>query len=84
MKSDVNPMQRAHQAPRCTAHSKRSGFLCKNPAVRGWTVCRMHGARGGHPEGFNNPAFKEGSRAKQFSRQRLFFREFFRLFNREL
>ena len=34
--------------PRCTAHSKRTGLLCKSPAVRGWTVCRMLGARGGH------------------------------------
>jgi hypothetical protein len=32
-KPDINPM---HTAPRCTAHSKRTGFPCKAPAVRGW------------------------------------------------
>ena len=32
---------------RCKAKSKRSGEQCKNYAVRGCTVCRMHGARGG-------------------------------------
>lgn len=31
----------------CTARSKRSGQLCKAPAVSGFNVCRMHGARGG-------------------------------------
>ncbi len=46
-----NLMQSAHAAPRCTATSKRSGKRCKAPAVRGWTVCRMHGARGGAPQG---------------------------------
>jgi hypothetical protein len=40
-------MQRAHVAPRCTAKSKRTGKPCRAPAVRGWKVCRMHGARGG-------------------------------------
>lgn len=32
---------------RCKAKSKRSGERCKNYAVRGYSVCRMHGARGG-------------------------------------
>ena len=70
MKSDANPMQSAHQSPRCTALSKRSGFLCKNPAVRGWTVCRMHGARGGHGEGAANPAYRHGMRSREFKDQR--------------
>lgn len=35
---------------RCTARSKRSGEPCRNPAVLGWDVCRMHGARGGRPK----------------------------------
>tara|TARA_B100000989_G_scaffold288808_1_gene259921 strand:+ start:462 stop:749 length:288 start_codon:yes stop_codon:yes gene_type:complete len=34
---------------RCTARSKRTGDPCRNPAVLGWNVCRMHGARGGRP-----------------------------------
>ncbi len=32
---------------RCKAKSKRSGEQCKNYAMREFTVCRMHGARGG-------------------------------------
>jgi len=39
------------RAPRCTAKSKRSGERCKAPAVRGWKVCRFHGARVGAPKG---------------------------------
>ena len=34
-------------ALRCTACAKHSKKQCKNPAVSGFTVCRMHGARGG-------------------------------------
>lgn len=34
----------------CTATSKLSGERCKNPAVKGYDVCRMHGARGGAPK----------------------------------
>lgn len=32
---------------RCRARSKRSGEQCKNYAIKGCGVCRMHGARGG-------------------------------------
>ena len=63
MKSDANPMQSAHAAPRCAAHSKRSGFLCKNPAVRGWAVCRMHGAGGGARCGLVHPNYRHGLRS---------------------
>ena len=62
MESDVNPMQRAHRSPRCTARSKRSGILCKNPAVRGWAVCRMHGAGGGTRSGSQHPNYRHGVR----------------------
>lgn len=31
----------------CKAKSKRSGIQCKNNAVRGKSVCRMHGAFAG-------------------------------------
>ncbi|MEM7291236.1 MAG: HGGxSTG domain-containing protein, partial [Pseudomonadota bacterium] len=51
MKNDMTPMEKAHAAPRCTAHSKRTGLPCKNPAVKGWTVCRLHGAGGGQKAG---------------------------------
>ena len=54
-----NPMQRA---PRCSARSKRTGKPCKAPAVRGYSVCRMHGAGGGAPLG-NRNAYKHGGRS---------------------
>jgi hypothetical protein len=49
-----NPMQSAHDAPRCKAKSKRTGKPCGAPAVRCYRVCRMHGARGGAPTGKDN------------------------------
>ena len=47
-------------SPRCTATSKRTGQRCCAPAVRGWNVCRFHGARGGAPKGPRNGAYKHG------------------------
>lgn len=61
MKTDANPMQRA---PRCNAHSKRTGLPCRAPAVSGLTVCRMHGAGGGAPSGRRNGAWRHGDRTK--------------------
>ena len=49
-----------HRAPRCRALSKRSGLQCRAPAMRGHSVCRMHGARGGAPKG-NRNAVKHGA-----------------------
>ena len=62
MKPDTYPM---HKSPRCTAHCKRTGLPCCNPAVRGWSVCRMHGARGGAKPGRLNPAYRHGGRTKE-------------------
>ena len=56
-----NPMRKAHEAPRCTARCKRTGLPCKAPAVRGWNVCRMHGARGGAPSGAANGNYRHGA-----------------------
>jgi uncharacterized protein YjcR len=59
-KVEINPMQLPiHLAPRCKARSKRSGNPCRSPAVRGFNVCRMHGAGGGAPIG-NCNAVKHG------------------------
>ena len=44
---------------------KRSGQRCRAPAVRGWQVCRMHGARGGAPHGNRNGNYKHGGRTKK-------------------
>lgn len=78
MKSGMNPMQSAHASPRCTARSKRSSFLCKNPAVRGWRVCRMHGAGGGHAPGPEHPAWKHGMRSEERTDERRMLNEFVR------
>ena len=67
-KFEANPMKTEaekpeypfQKAPRCTATSKRTGQRCKAPAVRGWNVCRFHGARGGAPNGEANGAWKHG------------------------
>ena len=58
--SAINPMHRAHQAQRCAARSKRTGQPCRAPAVRGWRVCRMHGAGGGAPKGERNGRYRTG------------------------
>ena len=63
-KSDTDPMQSAHASPRCHARSKRTGQPCRSPAVRGWTVCRMHGARGGGQKGEQNGAYVHGERTQ--------------------
>ena len=54
-----HPAQRLADAPRCTATAKSTRCRCNAPAVKGWTVCRMHGARGGAPSG---PAYARGAR----------------------
>jgi hypothetical protein len=59
----MNLMRQAelmHQAPRCSAKSKRSGQPCQAPAVRGFKVCRCHGARGGAPKGEAHGNWKHG------------------------
>ena len=66
MKDDDYPMHAANQAPRCTAHSKRTGESCKAPAVAGWRVCRMLGAWGGHKAGPSHPSWKHGMRSREW------------------
>jgi len=59
-----NPMHRCNAAPRCGAKSKRTSLPCQSPAVKGYRVCRMHGAGGGAPEGKRNGNFRHGARTK--------------------
>jgi hypothetical protein len=61
-KTSNHPM---HLSRRCKAHSKRTGVPCKSPAVNGWKVCRMHGARGGGLEGKRNGNYRHGGRTKR-------------------
>lgn len=70
MKDDMNPMSAAKNAPRCTAHSKRTGERCKGPAVTGWQVCRFHGAGGGHKAGPTHPSWKHGMRSWEWVENR--------------
>ena len=44
-------------AKQCKAHSKSTGERCRNPAVIGFEVCRMHGA---HGPGSKRPGRKPG------------------------
>lgn len=66
-KVSLHPM---HLALRCHAISKRSGCRCQAPAVRGFKVCRMHGARGGGLKGAANGNFRHGLRTKEAMRER--------------
>jgi hypothetical protein len=73
MKSNDNPTrptQRLADAPRCTATAKTTGCRCKGPAVKGWRVCRMHGARGGAPSGPANGMWRHGERSVAAQRTR--------------
>ena len=70
MNDDDNPMSKAHAAPRCRATSKRTGQPCKGPAVKGWPVCRFHGAGGGHSSGRDHPSWQHGMRAREWIRER--------------
>ena len=60
----INPMHSPpwpmHLSPRCRGRSKRTGQPCRSPAVKGWKVCRMHGAGGGAPEGRRNGRYRTG------------------------
>ena len=66
------------KAPRCHATSKRTGVRCKAPAVRGWAVCRFHGARGGGPTGERNGMYRHGLYTKEAVEERRLLRELLR------
>ena len=56
----MNRLYAFQKAPRCSATSKRTRERCRAPAVKGWTVCRFHGAGGGGPKGERNGNYKHG------------------------
>lgn len=60
----TSPIERLRDAPRCHATAKSTGERCKCPAVKGWRVCRVHGARGGHKAGPTHPKWKHGQRSR--------------------
>jgi hypothetical protein len=53
----IYPFQKS---PRCKATSKRTRKPCMAPAVKGWAVCRFHGARGGAPKGERHGRYRYG------------------------
>jgi hypothetical protein len=57
---------RLQAAPRCRSRSKRTKLPCRAPAVRGFDVCRFHGARGGAAHGDRN-AWKHGARGEAWA-----------------
>ena len=42
----MHPTERLQNAPRCGAHSRRTGQPCRAPAIRDKQRCRMHGCKG--------------------------------------
>ena len=77
-----NPMNARYpfqMSPRCTATSKRTGKPCLAPAVKGWKVCRFHGARGGAPTGERHGNYRHGEYAKEAQASRAAIAELLRL-----
>jgi len=74
-KRRVYPYQKS---PRCSATSKRTRKPCKAPAVKGWTVCRFHGARGGGPKGKRHGMYRHGLFTKEAVAERRMLRELLR------
>ena len=66
----MNSKMAMHLASRCSATSKRTRQPCQAPAVKGWTVCRFHGAGGGGPKGAHNGAFQHGLRTAEADAER--------------
>ena len=65
----INPMQRAHEAPRCGAKT-RKGTACKSPTIRGKKRCRMHGGNSPGPSKGSKNAWKHGRRSAAFLGQK--------------
>ena len=61
----INPMQSAHDAPRCNAKSKRTGKPCGAPAVAAAASVECMGARGGAPTGKHNGNYRHGTRTRE-------------------
>ncbi len=61
----MNRVYAFQKAPRCSARSKRTRKRCRAPAVKGWTVCRFHGAGGGGPKGKRNGQYRHGRYTQQ-------------------
>jgi len=57
-------------ATRCVAHSKRSGLPCRQPAMTGKRVCRLHGGKSpGAPRGKAHGRYIHGMRTIEVKAQ---------------
>ena len=71
-KPPINPMHKAHAAPRCLA-TTRKGTACQSPAVKGRKRCRMHGGTNpGAPKGNQNARKHGGYSAKTLEAVQVF------------
>jgi hypothetical protein len=68
-------MSIVYRSPRCTATSKRTRKPCRAAAMRGWTVCYHHGARGGGPKGKRNGMYRHGLFTHEATAERRIIRE---------
>jgi len=77
-------------APRCTARRKHDKQPCGNPAVNGYSVCRMHGGKSKGPttaeglERCRKAAWKHGKRSVEHREYRREIRAWIAYFNAEL
>ena len=76
-------------APRFTAHRKHDKQPCRNSAVKGYSVCRMHGARGGPKtaeglETCHKAAWKNGSYSQERKQSRRELRAVIQFLNADL
>lgn len=78
----MNRVYSFEKAPRCKATSKRTRKPCMAPAVKGWAVCRFHGARGGGPNGHRNGNYRHGFFTKENVTERRLIRDLMRRFDR--
>jgi hypothetical protein len=74
----MNSVYPYQKSPRCSATSKRTRKRCMAPAVKGWTVCRFHGARGGAPKGRRNGMYRHGFFTQDAMTKRRLLKEFLR------
>lgn len=74
-------LELARNARRCGARCKHSKLPCKNPAVRGRRVCRMHGAKGGAPRGLRNGRYIHGRYTIEERARRAQLRKDLKVFN---
>ena len=78
MKSEKQPhtpwilgLEAARKAPRCQAKAKSTGRRCRQPAVTGKRVCRVHGgAKGVGAPKENQNAVKHGFYTAQARKER--------------